>query len=146
MRDFSEMSQWQGVGNAIDDDSPSRVFEELVKVNPFSVRSNDLTILERAGRIPGGDLGAPLHRDAVKSDAIVDDCASMHVDRQVAANAEVQLGRSDSSEVFSGGEKVEHFITRPWDPDALLDDVLAPAGGFSRLRQLRQDLERSQRR
>lgn len=145
VRDFPEGPEWQGVGNAIDDDSSSRIFEELVTVDPFPVWSSDLTILERARRIPGRDLGSPFHRESVQPDAIVDDRSRMHVDGKIAENAEVQLGRRDSPEVFSSSEEPEYFIARPWYPYTLLDDVLAPAAVVSRLRQLRQDLERSPR-
>ena len=81
-------------------------------VSPLSVRSLFLTVGKRMRWIPLRDLGSPVHRKAVKLDAIVDAGTNPHFDWQRGQKLEVEKCRRDQLQILRLGKEVEHPFDR----------------------------------
>src|SRR6476620_9809951 len=59
-------------------------------------------------RLPVGDFGSPLHRDAVESNGIIDQRANLHCDWQLRIDSKGELRRREPSEILRIGEEWEN--------------------------------------
>ena len=83
---------------------------------PQLVRSLDLSVDEAVRRLPSGDLGAPLQRDAAPTDAVFDDGPLSHDDGR-RQNTEVKPGRRQRVQVAGITEEVEDVADRSRQPE-----------------------------
>ena len=78
-------------------------------VMPVAVGAAELVIGEKVGWIPAGDFAFPADRNAVKFEFVLDARAEGNGDWFRREDLEIEEGRSELFEMFSGGEEGEDF-------------------------------------
>ncbi len=113
MRDPAERPERELVLDVVADGRPTVVGLEAMGVDPGPVGAVSLDVDEAAVRLPFDDLRLPGDRQTTNRQAVVDDRAGSHLDRERREHAELEPGRSERLEVSCVGEEREHLLDRP---------------------------------
>ena len=102
-----ERTARDGVFNIVANEGAAVAFFESVFVMPVAVGAAELVVRKKVGRIPAGDFAFPTDGNAVKFEFVPDARTEGNGDRFRREDLEIQEGRRELFEMFSGGEEGE---------------------------------------
>jgi len=121
---FAERTAKVGVLDAVAAEGAGFDLFKGVFVAPEAVGAADLLVDEAERGVPRGDAGAPTDGQGVEAEAVVDQGALAHLDRQRGKDVEVEEGRGEAFEVGGVGEEGEDGVNRAGENERGREDAV----------------------